>query len=83
MADRAIALYGTAQPVPERVELRAGPVTATLEDGALRWIRYEGAEVLRALAFLWVLTNGQTCQQWTNGPMGEKALQNPVVSGRW
>src|SRR5206468_10943460 len=38
VVDRAIALFGTLQPVPERIELRAGPVSATLEDGALRWI---------------------------------------------
>ncbi len=52
MADRAVALFGTTQPVPERVELRAGPVSATLEDGALRWVCLDGVEVLRAVAFL-------------------------------
>jgi hypothetical protein len=52
MIDRAVALYGTTQPVPERVELRAGPVSAILEDGALRWIRLGGVEVLRGIAFL-------------------------------
>lgn len=52
MLDRAVALFGTTQPVPERIELRAGPVSATLEDGALRWIRLGGVEVLRGIAFL-------------------------------
>ena len=52
MLDRAIALFGTAQPIPERIELTAGPVSATLENGALRWIRYNGIETLRGIAFL-------------------------------
>ena len=52
MLDRAIALFGTAQPIPERIELTAGPVSATLESGALRWIRYNGTETLRGIAFL-------------------------------
>ncbi len=52
MLDRAIALFGTTQPMPERIELTAGPVSATLENGALRWIRYDGIEVLRGIAFL-------------------------------
>jgi len=52
MLDRAIALFGTAEPIPERLELTAGPVSATLENGALRWIRYNGTETLRGIAFL-------------------------------
>jgi D-apionolactonase len=52
MVDRAVALFGTTQPLPKRVELKAGPVTAVLESGALRWIRYRGIEVLRGIAFL-------------------------------
>ena len=50
--DRAIACFGTAQPPPERLELGAGPVSMTLENGALRWIRLGDVEVLRGLAFL-------------------------------
>lgn len=52
MIERALALFGTAQPPPEQLELRAGPVTATFENGALRWIRFGDVEVLRAIAFL-------------------------------
>src|SRR5271156_1990725 len=52
MVDRAVALFGTTQPLPKCVELKAGPVTAVLERGALRWIRYRGIEVLRGIAFL-------------------------------
>lgn len=50
--DRAVALFGTTEPLPERIELRAGPVSATLESGALRWIRLNDVEVLRGVAFL-------------------------------
>jgi hypothetical protein len=52
MADRAVALFGTTEPVPERIILTAGPVTATLENGALRWICLGDIEVLRGIAFL-------------------------------
>jgi hypothetical protein len=41
--------YGRDAPLPERRELRAGPLTATLEDGALRYVRLGGHEVVRAV----------------------------------
>ena len=41
--------YGRDAPLPERRELRAGPLTATLEDGALRYVRLGGHEVVRAI----------------------------------
>ncbi|MEO8667076.1 MAG: hypothetical protein ABI399_01055 [Bauldia sp.] len=52
MNDRAIKLYGTEEPAPEQRVLTAGPVTATLENGMLRWIKIGEAEVIRAVAFL-------------------------------
>src|SRR5262249_1815622 len=52
MIDRAVALFGTTEPPPERIALTAGPVTAVLEGGALRWVRYQGVEALRGIAFL-------------------------------
>ncbi|WP_309083432.1 hypothetical protein [Chelativorans sp.] len=52
MVDAAIALFGTTSTSPERRELRAGPVTAIFEDGGLRWIKFAGTEVLRAVSFL-------------------------------
>jgi hypothetical protein len=52
MDERAIKLFGTEEPVPERRVLRAGPVTATLEAGQLRWIRIGDAEAIRGIAFL-------------------------------
>jgi hypothetical protein len=49
---RAIKLCGTEQvDSPSRV-LTAGPLTAELLDGALRYVRLGGTEVIRAIAFL-------------------------------
>lgn len=51
MVERSIALFGTSQHVPEQLTLVAGPLSATLENGALRWIRFGDVEVLRAIAW--------------------------------
>jgi hypothetical protein len=61
MIDRAIKLFGTDEPVPEQRRLFTGPVTATLEDGQLRWIKVGDAEVIRAIAFLIRDRNWSTC----------------------
>lgn len=52
MVESAIKLYGTDQPNPETLALRAGPLTATFDNGQLRWITLGGVEVIRAIAFL-------------------------------
>lgn len=52
MIERSVALFGTSQPVPEQLTLVAGPLSATFENGALRWIRHGDVEVLRAIAYL-------------------------------
>ena len=49
---RAIMLFGTEQAVARPKTLRAGPLTVELENGNLRYVRYRGVEVLRAIAFL-------------------------------
>ena len=49
---RAVKLVGTETPDGKRRELRAGPLTAVLDNGALRYIRHGGAEVLRGIAYL-------------------------------
>ena len=49
---RAIALFGTEEPVAPAKILRAGPLTVELENGTLRYIRYLGVEVLRGISFL-------------------------------
>jgi hypothetical protein len=50
--DHLIKLYGTEEPSPDQRVLTAGPLTATLENGQLRWIRIGEAEAIRAIAFL-------------------------------
>ena len=49
---RAMALYGTEEEVAPPRRLRAGKLTAELEAGNLRYIRWEGEEVLRAVSFI-------------------------------
>jgi D-apionolactonase len=49
---RAIMLFGTEQAVARPKVLRAGPLSVELENGNLRYVRYRGVEVLRAVAFL-------------------------------
>jgi len=45
-------LYGTDEPPAGRRVLRAGPLSAVLEAGNLRDMRFGGVEVLRGVAFL-------------------------------
>src|SRR5215831_3644672 len=49
---RAIKLFGTEVPDGRRRELRAGPISAVFNSGALRYIRYHGEEVLRGIAYI-------------------------------
>ena len=49
---RAIKLCGTEQGDVVGQTLRAGPLTAEFDKGNLRYLRYQGVEVLRALAYL-------------------------------
>ena len=49
---RAIKLFGTEVPDGKRRELRAGPISAVFNSGALRYIRYHGEEVLRGIAYV-------------------------------
>ena len=48
----ALKLYGTEQEAPQARTITAGALTAELEAGKLRWIRYGGTEALRGLAFV-------------------------------
>ncbi|MEO8040560.1 MAG: hypothetical protein ABI794_17460 [Betaproteobacteria bacterium] len=49
---RAVVLCGTEQPdAPGRI-LSAGPLTVELDNGALRYLKVNGVEALRAIAFL-------------------------------
>lgn len=49
---RLIKLFGTEVPDVKGRTLRAGPLSAVLDNGALRYIRLNDIEVLRAIAFL-------------------------------
>ncbi len=49
---RDICYFGTTDAAAAPRELSAGPVTAELEGGAVRHIKYRGIEVLRGIAFL-------------------------------
>jgi quinol monooxygenase YgiN len=48
----AVALFGTAEPPPTRRLLKAGRLTAILEEGNLRTISFGGAEAVRAINYL-------------------------------
>ncbi|WP_448149161.1 hypothetical protein [Labrys miyagiensis] len=48
----AIRLYGTEEAAPETRLLKAGVLSAELDGGALRSIRFGGVEMIRAIAFL-------------------------------
>jgi hypothetical protein len=49
---RAVKLYGTDVPDGKRRILEAGHISAMLDNGALRYIKYRGVEVLRGIAYL-------------------------------
>ncbi len=50
--ERARVLYGTEEPVAPARLLTAGPLSAELEAGNLRYIRFKGVELIRAIAFV-------------------------------
>ncbi|MGV3491368.1 MAG: hypothetical protein ACO1OG_08610 [Devosia sp.] len=52
MLSEAQKLYGTDEAPAAWRTLRAGRLSADLENGQLRYIRYDGVEVLRAISFL-------------------------------
>ena len=49
---RSVMLYGTEQEIPPTVLLRAGPLSAELDAGNLRWLRWNGVEMLRAVSYV-------------------------------
>src|SRR5215469_2011050 len=48
----SIRLYGTNEPVEPPRLLQAGPLSAEFEGGNLRYIRYHGREMMRAVSFI-------------------------------
>jgi len=51
-ASESVRLYGTDETVETPRIIRAGPLTAELEAGNLRHIRYHGSEMIRAISFI-------------------------------
>ena len=49
---RAIMLFGTDEPAAETRLLKAGPLTAELDAGNLRYIRHGGREAIRAISYV-------------------------------
>jgi len=49
---RAIALFGTDEPVSASKMLRAGPLTVEFDNGALRYVKVGGREAIRNIAFV-------------------------------
>lgn len=49
---RAIQWFGTDEPVAPIRLLKAGPLTVELEGGNLRYVRFDGVEMLRAISFI-------------------------------
>ena len=49
---RAIMLFGTDEPAAETRLLGAGPLTAELDAGNLRYIRHGGREAIRAISYV-------------------------------
>src|SRR5262245_47209180 len=47
-----VRLYGTDEEVAKPRILQAGPLTAELEAGTLRHIKFDGIEVMRAISFI-------------------------------
>ncbi len=73
-AKRAIKLFGTDVPDTKGRELRAGSLTAMLDNGALRYIKLDGTEVLRAIAFL---VRDENWGTYTPGIKNLKIRQTP------
>ena len=48
----SVRLFGTEQPVTPPRTLAAGRLSAELESGNLRHIRYAGVEMIRAISFI-------------------------------
>ena len=49
---RSVRLFGTEETVEPPRLLAAGPLTAEFEGGNLRYIRFDGVEMLRAVSFI-------------------------------
>ena len=56
---RAIMLFGTDEPAADPRRLKAGPLTAALDAGNLRYNRHEGREAIRSNS-----SRRNACMDW-------------------
>lgn len=49
---RSVCLFGTEEPVEAPIILKAGPLSAEFEAGNLRYIRFHGVEMIRAVSYI-------------------------------
>lgn len=49
---RLVCLFGTEEPVEAPIILKAGPLSAEFEAGNLRYIRFHGVEMIRAVSYI-------------------------------
>ena len=52
MPDQLMALYGTSEAPIKLIELKAGQLSILMEGGNIRYVRFDGVEVLRGISFL-------------------------------
>ncbi|MBV9390555.1 MAG: hypothetical protein JOY96_01545, partial [Verrucomicrobia bacterium] len=83
-----IRLFGTDEPVEPPRLLKAGPLTVELEAGNLRYARYYGHEMIRAISFVVRDTNWGTYApriedlDIQEGPESFRVCYNAVAGGQ-
>lgn len=49
---RSVCLFGTEEPVEAPIILKAGPLSVEFEVGNLRYVRFHGVEMIRAVSYI-------------------------------
>jgi hypothetical protein len=81
---RAVRLCGTEEIGPRSRKLTAGPLTAELENGQLRYVAFKGVEALRGIAFLvrdqnWGTYTPQINSMWIKEEAGRFTVEYRAV----
>jgi hypothetical protein len=81
---RAVRLCGTEEIGPRSRKLTAGPLTAELENGQLRYVAFKGVEALRGIAFLvrdqnWGTYTPQIDSMWVKEGAGSFTVEYRAV----
>ena len=81
---RAVRLCGTEEIGPRSRKLTAGPLTAELENGQLRYVAFKGVEALRGIAFLvrdqnWGTYTPQVDSMWVKEEAGSFTVEYRAV----